>query len=738
MSKPLCSPRFVTLVLTAMLVLAALAAPLQAAPLVAPDRWPTRVTANGVVLQVNNPLPVYRFTTPSINPISSTLQLSQQFSGIYNRQSVGEDSYLGKPRFSVANTATLSVLQQYSATGGYFAFQVGQIATDTVRGVISTTVAQRLGCQFLLNNGFVSGAGELLLPDGKTPQNVATPNNQFCDFDPQATPLYRTTLINATTQGAQGGAQGLTQDVGVVVQVPLTLNTGRFSQVPTVPLGGPGGHLSLLFRTTDEGDQGPSLDGGGNGVPGLTSVAMPFFARTFDQVRNVPTLDPVQVQQGVQQQVRAAFGATAAITVPLPSLEYFVSDAGVEQTALEPKFTFDGVTVVTDGNTIVLKQIVLPALEGGPGGFGPTVAITSPASGSGFLPGATVAVTGAISGGATPYSYTWELEDGTVVLSGTLATTGTVAVQTNQLTSEKKEGTAGQPTLRLRVIDSEGAERSAQLLLSPAAELYLPIIANDPVAAAIAAARPQGVEPQQATNYSFGIEEASDYPPYGPGGSDLGGVPPDVNGFRSRMQNYGWSRTFHWRNASAWEKDWRDCGLGGVDCSVGVDRTDFVYFSGHGGPGGISMPSNVTSGWASAENARFQRARWVSFSSCQTLRAVPNTSAAPIRRWFNAFQGAHMLLGFNSNMADIAFGERLVNNMRPLTIFGIELPWTQRTIADAWVQTAFDMNAGKPSVIRAIGTNGVDPISNKLPKPNDPLLPRPFPVASYAWYWWNE
>ncbi len=97
-----------------------------------------------------------------------------------------------------------------------------------------------------------------------------------------------------------------------------------------------------------------------------------------------------------------------------------------------------------------------------------------------------------------------------------------------------------------------------------------------------------------------------------------------------------------------------------------------------------------------------------------------------------------MLLGFNSNMADVAFGPRLVDNMRMPSFLGITFPWAQRTIREAWVQTAFQMNAGKPAYIYAVGTNGVNPADNKLPRSGDPALPRPYPVASYHWVWWNE
>jgi hypothetical protein len=202
----------------------------------------------------------------------------------------------------------------------------------------------------------------------------------------------------------------------------------------------------------------------------------------------------------------------------------------------------------------------------------------------------------------------------------------------------------------------------------------------------------------------------------------------------------GWPRVFNWFNALAWEKDWRDCSLGGGDCTSGVDRADFVYYAGHGSNGGLSVPSNShDSSWFDGTNARFQNVRWAGFASCLTLRAQwPTAGAEPIRKWFNAFQGAHMLLGFNSVMADVPFGPHLVDNMRLPTFFGfIEMPWAQRTIAEAWVQTAWELGAGKPAYIYATSAT-VNPVANRLPKVGDALMPRPYPVNWYYWVWWNE
>jgi hypothetical protein len=91
-------------------------------------------------------------------------------------------------------------------------------------------------------------------------------------------------------------------------------------------------------------------------------------------------------------------------------------------------------------------------------------------------------------------------------------------------------------------------------------------------------------------------------------------------------------------------------------------------------------------------------------------------------------------------MADIAFGHPLVDNMRVPTysVFGVlfPMPWAQRTIAEAWVQTAFELNAGKPAYIYAWRT-GVDPSLDKLPSVSDPTPANPYPVQWFYWVWWD-
>ncbi len=704
------------------------------------------VTANNIVLQQGQTLPVLRLSAPSVTG-GSTSDLSQRFSSIYNRQEVASERYLGNLRYTVPNTDTTSLLTRYGASGGFYAFNVEELGRETPRGAIDRGQAERLACLFLVLNDFMDRQGNLLTGP-QSPQGVSTPNPQGCDFNPNPqNPLYETNLIRSTTLSASTpNAPGTEQTVGVVVRVPMNLNLFRDRQNGTLPpLGGAGGHLSLLFNTTAQGNA-PSLD---SSVPGLAAVAMPFFSRQLDLLREVPIADPNVLRAQVQQRVAASYPGATNINVPPPESYYNVLDAAQEQRILEPVLAFEGIEVTVGGETIVLRDIVVPLAQSGPGGFGPLVNITAPASGTRFTPGAAVTLRGAISEGTAPYSYQWFTGEGeSLSAPNALPAAGTVELTTRNLPVLGKAGTPDPVSVVLRVTDGEGVIREAQVSLTPsvAPSLYIPLLAASRGATPVAVpgdAQPgaEGAASAEAilaqSGYSFGIEANWDYPPFGPGGSDLPGVVPDATGFRSGMLSYGYSQRFYWANGSAWERDWRDCGLSGSDCTYGVDRADFVYYAGHGGPGGISMASNKDSTWFTGTNARYATLRWAGFASCQTLRVQGYAAGSePIRKWFGAFQGAHMLLGFNSNMADVAFGGRLVDNMRMPSFFGIDFPWAQLTIAQAWVKTAFDMNAGKPAYIYARSTT-VNPLNNKLPKPGQAMPPRPLPVNSYHWVWWE-
>ncbi len=671
-------------------------------------------------------LPVFRLTKITAGN-DTTLQLGGVLEGIGRAATAANDTFNGKPRFLRLNEQNRTVLTQYAASGGFFAHAIDGLNLAEPAGPVDEEAAKRLACQFLLGNNFTRRDGVLA---GNESSNYPARTRAAPGTCDSTKDFGRTTLIRAVQAPVSGAGLGQVSEtvVGVVVEVPIGFGGDQF-----VAIGGAGGHISLLFTATDATiapAANVSLD---NAVPGLAAVAMPFFGRSLEFLDTVPVRSLAAARSDVEAQVRAAY-PDSVINVPNPVLMYMVDDASREQTVLEPEAVFDDITAtLPNGEVIALRSFSVPLTATGSGGFGPSVAITGPASGSLFNAASPVNLTGTISDGAAPYTYEWLLGDGTLIGDpATLNAPGTVS-RSVTLPAAVRENSPDVVTIILRVTDNNGVQREASVALTPDFSFtYIPVITR----ASGSPAAISGVELTQTT-YTFGVEGNWDYPPAGTGGADLPGVVPDVNGFRAGMLLTGYAQRFFWANGNAWERDWRDCSLGGIDCTLGVDRADFVYYAGHGGPGGISMASNKDSTWFSGSNARYQTLRWVGFASCQTLRVQGYSPGnEPIRRWFNAFQGAHMLLGFNSNMADVAFGGQFVNNMRMPSVLGIDLPWAQLTIAQAWVKTAFDMNAGKPAYIYARSATA-NPLNDRLPKPGAAMPPRPLPVTSYHWVWWE-
>ena len=405
-----------------------------------------------------------------------------------------------------------------------------------------------------------------------------------------------------------------------------------------------------------------------------------------------------------------------------PELAYFVGDPAVPQSLLLPVWTFPDATVADEGgNPIGLRTPTVPAVPG----LLPTVVVTSPPDGTLFTPGQPVTLNGELSGGTPPYTYAWVLEDGTVLGQGVSA--GGSVVLSTVLPAVNRDHLAIPIAVYLSGVDALGASAEDHVILQAASipTIFLPVVIRGSASGALASA-PEGGNIQ--ATYRVGVEWVSLYNGLAP---DLSGVPPDGDGFYNALRNYGWGHGVRWTNNAAWERDWRDCSLGGSDCSYGMDRAEFAYFAGHGSPARIYFGTTRDASNFWGGNARFQTIKWAGFASCQTLH---NSS---IGDWFNAFQGgARVLLGFQSNMADVAFGAPLVDNMRIPTILFIELPWLQRTIPQAWEQTAFNLNAGLPAYLYVTG-HGVDTSLDKLPKNGDPALPSPYPIEWYYWVWWE-
>ncbi len=683
--------RWVRLGLIATFACAALAA--HTSPGMAAE--PERARAQSIPAQ----LPVFQILPANVPPAGTSV-LARGFESIGVPPLISDTSLLNALRYTAANTDTGSVLQQYSRSGGFFAFNATNAFTEMP---YSLRITNEQICNYLSNG--------LLLPASET-----SPTTRDCGSNPT------NYLVKPITLGTFNTNTGQTQttQIGQLVQIPLEIDVGAV--VPLyIPLGGPGGHLSLLF--TGDSSVKPLDDD----LPGLQALAAPWYGhqRGRQPLGTYPVVSP----QRASRQLQSLF-ATAIVTPGTPDLVYYVDHPAAEQGALMPKWVFNNATANLNGDEISLKGIALDGVEG----YSPDVVITAPADNTPYLPGVPFVLTATISGPFGPFSYTVEGPDGSTLGSG-ITPGGTVVISLPSLPMDDR----GATSLLLRATNAYSSEGSDVLFIGQTSKAILPIVAKDTNINANVFAQQATLQPT-AVNITrkMAAEWVESYPIPNDNLSNLGLTKEDADGFINSLSAIGWTKLFNYGNSSAWEKDWRDCSLGGIDCSVGIDRAQFAYFSGHGGPAKFYFGSLKDSLTAYGSNARFHTLRWASFSSCQTLRAGPYVGPGdpPLTAWFNSFQGSYMLLGFHSNMSDAAFGGPFANNMGGIwTVFGFSS--LRPSIRAAWVLTAFQLNAGKPAYLYAVGN--FNPVNYKLPlvTTSDPLTPLTG-IYEFRWVWWSE
>ena len=661
-------------------------------------------------------LPVYSILTPTVN-ITTTQSLASLFSGIGAQSVMTDTSHASTPLFMTGNLETGALLEQYGASGGFFAFNPSRAFAEEPANL---DYGPWIVCNFLSSNK--------LFPNDINPANTDC-NGQGLQYTNSL--IYQTILTPTLPSGAVDlsawdgiTAVSQTQVIAELWQIPLEIDIaddiGLIGQRYPVPITGPGGHLSLLLTGYD---QSPPLD---DTLPGLQALANPYYQRQRQLIGLFDAIQPAQAKAEYQRRLQAMFPG-AVINTGEPEIGYFVEDAAEPQEALLPVWTFPDATAIVDGEEVNLRGYHVPAVAG----FLPQVRIISPPDGSPYSLNSPLTLTAVMTTTTSPVlTYTLMLEGGTPILTGT-TTGGEVVISVDSFPVGVRPEETGF-FLRLGVEDVNGgyAEDALQLIYVPPKDIFLPLVPQ------IFSATPGGLSstaPASSTAVrTMGVEWVHYYNGTLP---DLPGVPPDGNGFYSGLQSLGWSGKFKWTNNNAWAKDWKDCSLGGIDCSFGVDRAEFIYFAGHGSGARIFFGVSKDAYNARAEDARFQNVRWAGFASCQTLRAGPWVAPGnpPLSLWFNAFQGAYMLMGFHSNMGDVHFGPRLVSNMRPVTFFGFTL--FQRTIREAWVLTAFEMNAGKPAYLYAV-SNTMNPVDYKLPD-SSASLPPLLNITQYRWVWWE-
>ena len=192
---------------------------------------------------------------------------------------------------------------------------------------------------------------------------------------------------------------------------------------------------------------------------------------------------------------------------------------------------------------------------------------------------------------------------------------------------------------------------------------------------------------------------------YGGGGGELASVgientvdewqcaQDSAAGFKSVMQAKGHTVKFDWRGMNAWESDFKKTSAGGSDSSY-VDSVDAQWYTGHGSPGGITFKNTThQDGDITPSDARWgdnDNLEWMQLESCQVLRDT-NGANDYFGRWAPAFDGLHLLNGFdtNANCINGGTGRRFAEYLFPRTF----LFWTSPslTVQQAWRQMATDL-----------------------------------------------
>jgi hypothetical protein len=680
------------LVIVLLASLSSMAAPLPAAAAVLEN--PTADASASNQPQAQPPtMPVYAILPAEVDQ-DTVMRNAGTLNGVGATSVFSETSRGGLDHLFAFNPDTGNIVDQFNRTGGLFAVNASRAFSETTMTVNPTNTDV---CLFLQNRG--------LFP----PQEVEL---QYTDC--RGDPPYIVKQIHLATV-APGTGHSTNSVIGELVQVPLSIDIG--AAAPNyIPMGGPGGHLSLLLA----GDAGtPSLD---NSLAGLQALAMPWFGRSraAEPIGSYPVV-PLSL---AIERFEAQFPAEMHVDAGTPVMVYYIGFPDVPQDAAMPTWTFPDATATISGTVVHLKDSTLPGVEG----FAPAVTILSPADGEVLVPGERVSMTFRVAGDQGPFSYSISSDSNVIATGETVSGTHTVDLGVLPPFEGRPEG----HVLSLHAVNSYNQPGDAAVFLGALQILYLPVVLRNPSGSSAPTAPASPAAAPQA-NPRIGVEWVMNY--HDPK-LNLGQTQPDAEGLYNWLAAMGWSKSFDYGNDAAWEKDWRDCSFGGIDCTLGVDHADFAYFSGHGSPSSWYFGSKKDYNGAWAGNARFQYVRWAAFSSCQTVRAGPYVGPGdpPLTDWFSSFQGSYMVLGFHSVMGDVPFGFTFGFNLyNPLYGF---FPSLQPSIRQAWVNAAFAMNAGKPAYLYAVGN--LNPANLKLPPAGSGPLPPLTGIYEFRWVWWDE
>lgn len=403
--------------------------------------------------------------------------------------------------------------------------------------------------------------------------------------------------------------------------------------------------------------------------PDGSTTALLFALPAVTPAEMVPIIPPSEATEACRQQL-GPLGDSSALS---PSLVYYVPDLALGPQTVIPHWDCGG-TVQVGGEQVILLNQLLPAADDPK--YTPQVSLSVDAD------DLLVMAAAEVQGGAPPYDFEWSATSAPV--DG--LPQGEPTVEYNADPKPEAGSESFTETVNVVVTDSNGVrvQASAQVELQP-----IVIGLRSPYTSKLLGAPlfiPGRVD--------FGIERAV---------SDM--CANNVNRYSARMDDDA-VKQFHWTGVNAWERDFREGGVG-LDHAY-VDNVDELFYCGHGWGGGVTFESNQTDG--SIVPADVIRAwgdrdlEWLALLSCQVLTGTSGGQSWA-QRWGPAFDGLHLLLGFETNAYDWSnFGRRFAQYQlgRNFFITTITLP-----VRSSWFQAALEEQpSGVKSVVMGVGGTG--------------------------------
>ncbi len=411
-----------------------------------------------------------------------------------------------------------------------------------------------------------------------------------------------------------------------VANVKLDTRVAYDFKLEGLPLIGPGAKANVSFDAAGK------------------ATSLLFAARNLSKGPSVTLISRAEAQAQAAAAYLAGTPGLRSLKLESQGLVYYAPPLSQNVQKLFPHYVFGG-TAELGGQTINLLQTLVPAIS-----TAPKVTLSANAD------GASVSGKAEVSGGTAPYTFEWvsslvDLEEQT---QGKFDS----SIQYRVLGRE-----AGNQTERLTVVvtDANGltVQASKDLLVQP-----------------VVPKGQAGLSPQVAGVRDAGIER---------GVSDLGAA--NQAGFRNRFAADGVNIRFNFSGSSAWDRDFLEP-ASGTD-STYIDNVDIAFYIGHGWGGGFTFENtthndgNVTY----AENIKWGNGdlEWLALLSCQVLRDSQDGKNWA-QRWGPAFDGLHLLMGFETNAYDWAnFGGRFADYTLGRNFFGTTITLPVRA---AWVQAA--------------------------------------------------